>query len=92
MFGGTFDPPHLGHLVTAVNVRHALQLDLLLLVVNNLPWQKVGQRPITPAEDRLALVDAAVGAVEGIEASRIEIDAGGPSYTADTLRALREAS
>ena len=40
MFGGTFDPPHVGHLVLAVNARHELALDRLLLVVANDPWQK----------------------------------------------------
>ena len=85
IFGGTFDPIHVGHLVAAVNVRHALALDRLLLVVNNQPWQKEGSRAITPAEDRLAMVEAAVGGVPGLEASRIEIDRGGPSFTADTL-------
>jgi len=88
IFGGTFDPIHVGHLVAAVNVRHALALDRLLLVVNNLPWQKEGSRPITPAEDRFAMVEAAVGDVPGLEASRIEIDRGGPSYTADTVEAV----
>jgi nicotinate-nucleotide adenylyltransferase len=70
VFGGTFDPPHVGHLVTAVNVRHELALDRVLLVVNDQPWQKLGTRDITPAEDRYAMVAAAVGAVEGLEASR----------------------
>lgn len=89
IFGGTFDPPHIGHLVTAVNVRHELRLDRVLLVVNNVPWQKVSSRAISPVQDRLAMVEAAVAGVEGLEASRIEIDAGGLSYTADTLAALR---
>ncbi len=89
IFGGTFDPPHVGHLVTAVNVRHALRLDRLLLVVANRPWQKVGTRPITPARDRLAMVEAAVRGVAGLEASSCEIDRGGDSYTADTLAELR---
>jgi len=88
LFGGTFDPPHIGHLATAVNVRHDLGLDRVLLVVNNVPWQKVGSRAISPAEDRLAMVEAAVGEVEGLEASRLEVDAGGMSYTADTLATL----
>ncbi|HEX8803727.1 MAG TPA: nicotinate-nucleotide adenylyltransferase [Acidimicrobiales bacterium] len=88
IFGGTFDPPHVGHLVTAVNVRHELHLDRVLLVVNDLPWQKLGSRDITPAEDRFAMVAAAVGDVDGLEASRLEIDRGGMSYTADTLAAL----
>ncbi len=89
VFGGTFDPPHVGHLITAVNVCHEVHLHRLLLVVNNLPWQKVRQRDITPAEDRFALVEAAVAGVDGIEASRIEIDHAGLSYTADTLAVLR---
>ncbi len=88
VFGGTFDPPHVGHLVTAVNVRHALDLDRVLLVVANVPWQKEGTRAISSGADRLALVEAAVGDVPGIEASRIELDRGGPSYTADTLAEL----
>jgi nicotinate-nucleotide adenylyltransferase len=88
VFGGTFDPPHVGHLVTAVNVRHELALDRVLLVVNAHPWQKLGTRDITPAEDRLAMVAAAVGTVEGLEASRVELDRGGMSYTADTLDTL----
>jgi nicotinate-nucleotide adenylyltransferase len=89
IFGGTFDPPHVGHLAAAVNARHDLGLDRVLLVVNNVPWQKVGSRVISEAEDRFAMVSAAVAGVEGLEASRIELDAGGMSYTADTLAALR---
>lgn len=88
IFGGTFDPPHIGHLAVAVNVRHDLSLDRVLLVVNNVPWQKVGSREISTAEDRLAMVEAAVAEVEGLEVSRIELDAGGASYTADTLVTL----
>jgi nicotinate-nucleotide adenylyltransferase len=88
IFGGTFDPPHVGHLVTAVNVRHELSLDRVLLVVADQPWQKVGSRDISAAEDRFAMVDAAVGDVDGLEASRIELDRGGMSYTADTLSEL----
>ena len=88
IFGGTFDPPHVGHLVTAVNVRYELSLDRVLLVVADQPWQKVGTRDISSAEDRFAMVEAAVGDVEGLEASRIEVDRGGMSYTADTLSEL----
>lgn len=91
VFGGTFDPPHVGHLVTAVNVRHALDLDVVLLVVANDPWQKAGTRDLTPAADRLALVEAAVGDVDGLEASDIELRRGGTSYSADTLAALATA-
>jgi len=90
LFGGTFDPPHVGHLVTAVNVRHALDLDVVILMVANVPWQKEGSRSITAAADRLAMVEAAVADVPGLEAGRLEIELGGPSFTADTLAALAE--
>lgn len=88
VFGGTFDPVHVGHLAAAVNVRHSLALDRLLLVVANVPWQKAGRRVVSPAEDRFAMVEAAVQGIPGLEASRIEMDRGGPSYTADTLAEL----
>lgn len=88
LFGGTFDPPHVGHLVTAVNVRHALDLDMVILMVAGDPWQKSGSRDVTSAADRFAMVEAAVSDVEGLVAGRDEIDRGGPSYTADTLMGL----
>lgn len=88
LFGGTFDPPHVGHLVTAVNVRYALGLDVVVLMVANVPWQKEGTREITPALDRLAMVEAAVSDVTGLVPGRQEIDLGGHSFTADTLEVL----
>jgi nicotinate-nucleotide adenylyltransferase len=90
LFGGTFDPPHVGHLVTAVNVRHALALDAVVLMVANAPWQKYGTRPISPAEDRLAMVEAAVADVNRLVAGDAEIRRGGPSFTADTLATMAE--
>lgn len=90
LFGGTFDPPHVGHLVTAVNVRYALDLDLVILMVANVPWQKEGSRAIMPAFDRLAMVEAAVRDVPGLMPGRQEIEHGGPSYTADTLAVLAD--
>lgn len=89
VFGGTFDPPHIGHLVAALDARQALELDVVLLVVANAPWQKVGSRTVSPAEDRLAMVRAAVADAPGLEVSDIEIARGGLSYTADTLEALQ---
>jgi len=88
IFGGTFDPVHVGHLVTAVNARAALDLDVVLLVVANEPWQKVGGRAVTPAADRLALVEAAVRDCEGIGVCDLEIKRGGSSYTIDTVNEL----
>ena len=85
LLGGTFDPPHIGHLLAAVNVRRALSLDEVLLVVANDPWQKSGSRSITAAADRLAMVRAASEGLDGVEASDLEIERGGPSYTIDTV-------
>ena len=87
MFGGTFDPIHRGHVEVAGTVRTALGLERMLVVVANEPWQKQG-RPVTPAEDRFAMVAAATADRPGLEPSRIEIDRGGPSYTVDTVRSL----
>lgn len=61
------------------------------MVVANQPWQKLPTRTITPAWDRYALVEAAVAGIEGLEASSLEIDRGGMSYTADTLADLANA-
>ncbi len=87
VFGGTFDPVHVGHVVVATESRSQLALDRVLLVVAGDPWQKRG-KVVASAADRLALVDAAVDGVEGVEASAIEIERDAPSVTADTLEAL----
>jgi nicotinate-nucleotide adenylyltransferase len=87
VLGGTFDPVHVGHVVAAVGARHALALDRVLLVVAGDPWQKEGQ-VVADAESRYAMVAAAVEGVSGLDASRVEIDRPGPTYTADTLREL----
>ena len=91
VFGGTFDPPHIGHLVAAVDARRELELDVVLLVVANAPWQKLGTRSVSPAADRLAMVEAAVHDAPGLQVSDVEIARGGLSYTADTLEAVRHA-
>jgi nicotinate-nucleotide adenylyltransferase len=94
VFGGTFDPLHNGHLLVALDVRHRLALDRMLLVVANDPWQKADAE-VTPAQIRFALVAEAVDRVNervgesALEASDIEIRRGGETYTADTLAALQ---
>jgi nicotinate-nucleotide adenylyltransferase len=88
IFGGTFDPIHTAHLMLAELVRTDLGLDRMLLVVANSPWQKEGERVVTPAEDRFAMVEAAAEGWPGLAPSRMEIDRGGPSYTIDTVRQL----
>ena len=91
IFGGTFDPVHTGHIEAAEAVRRSLGLDRMLLVVANEPWQKEGLRPVTPAEDRYALVVAATEGHPGLEPSRLELERGGPSYTVDTVDELHRA-
>lgn len=91
VFGGTFDPVHSAHVEVAEAVRTTLALDRMLLVVANHPWQKVGGRALTSAEDRYAMVAAAVADRPDLEASRLEIERGGPTYTIDTVRQLRRA-
>jgi nicotinate-nucleotide adenylyltransferase len=70
-----------------------LDLDRLLLVVANDPWQKSPLRDVTPAADRFAMTEALAEALPGAEASRMEIDRGGPSYTVMTVeQILHDAS
>ena len=88
VFGGTFDPPHIGHLVAALEVRERLWLDRLLIVPANVPWQKVGSRTITPAAVRLEMVRAATAGLPGLEVSDQEIRRGGDSFTIDTVEEL----
>ena len=89
VFGGTFDPVHCAHVTVAEATRRTLDLDRMLFVVANDPWQKV-DHDITPAEDRYAMVVAATAGHPKLQPSRLEIDRGGPSYTVDTVRALLE--
>jgi nicotinate-nucleotide adenylyltransferase len=88
VFGGTFDPPHHGHIAIAQEVRHSLNLDEVLMVVANDPWQKTAISSVTPAVTRLALSHRAFDSVDGLDVSDLEIRRGGASYTADTLGAL----
>ncbi|MDA8103606.1 MAG: nicotinate-nucleotide adenylyltransferase [Nitrospiraceae bacterium] len=90
IFGGTFDPVHVGHLVAVVNAMHGASLDRVLMVVANVPWQKERTRAISPAWVRFALLKASIDGVGGLEASDIEIRRGGKSYTIDTVRETKE--
>lgn len=88
IFGGTFDPPHLGHLILAAEARSQLNLDRLLFVLTPLPPHK-GDHQIATLDDRLAMVSAAIQDDPGFELSRIEVDRPGPHYSADTVRQVR---
>lgn len=87
IMGGTFDPLHLGHLVTAEQARADLELDEVVFVPAGRPWQKT--REVTSAEHRYLMTVLATAANPAFSVSRVEIDRAGPSYTVDTLRALR---
>ncbi|MEJ6511097.1 MAG: nicotinate-nucleotide adenylyltransferase [Actinomycetota bacterium] len=88
ILGGTFDPPHIGHIAAAKAVFDALLLERVVLMVANMPWQKVGHRPLSAPEDRLAMTRAAVTGTDGLETSDLEIRRGGPTYTIDSLEEL----
>jgi len=91
ILGGTFDPPHVGHVVAATQVRHALGLDRVLAVPANVPWQKRGVRAVSEAADRLAMTKAAFAGIDHVEVSAIELERGGDTYSIDTLEQLRAA-
>lgn len=89
LFGGTFDPPHLGHLILASEARSQLGLTRLLWTVTPDPPHKQDQ-DITPLEHRLAMVKLAIEDNPSFEISRVEIDRPGPHYTADTIKLVAE--
>jgi nicotinate-nucleotide adenylyltransferase len=89
VFGGTFDPPHLGHLVAASDACQVLALDRVLWVPSAVPPHKV-QTVQASARDRLAMVRAAVEGDPRFEVESLELERSGPSYTVDTLRTLGE--
>jgi nicotinate-nucleotide adenylyltransferase len=84
--GGTFDPIHVGHLVAASEVLNGLELDLVLFVPTGQPWQK---QSYSDAEDRYLMTVLGTASNPRFAASRMEIDRTGPTYTADTMEALR---
>ncbi len=88
ILGGTFDPPHLGHLLIAETARVALDLESVMFVPAGEPWLKSGQR-ITPAEHRLKMVQLAVADNCDFCVSDREVRRSGATYTVDTLRELR---
>ena len=89
LFGGTFDPPHIGHLVVAQDVLEALDLDRILFVPARVPPHKAG-RKISPAPRRLEMVRAMIRGNDSFEVTEVELRRSGPSFTVDTLAHFRE--
>ncbi len=88
VFGGTFDPPHVGHLILAAEAVSQLQLDRLLWVLTANPPHK-RDHPISPVSQRLELVMAAIAGEDRFELSRVDLDRTGPHYAVDTVRLLQ---
>jgi len=89
LFGGTFDPPHLGHLILASEAQTQLELNRLLWILTPEPPHKQDHL-ITPVEHRLAMVELAIKDNPAFELSRVELDRPGPHYTFDTIKLIAE--
>jgi nicotinate-nucleotide adenylyltransferase len=89
VLGGTFDPPHLGHLILAQEALQVLGLAKVLFAPAGEPWRKAG-RELSPRGQRLAMVRLAVEGNPDLAVSTAEVDRPGPSYTSETLAELRE--
>ena len=90
VLGGTFDPIHLGHIAAAEAARAAVSLDRVLFIPAGDPYLKAATA-VSPGEHRLAMVRAAIEGHAGYEASTMELDRPGPTYTEVTLAELQEA-
>lgn len=90
VFGGSFDPVHVGHLVVAECCREQAGLDRVVFVPAGIPPHKQ-DRPLAPAAQRIDMLHLATGGHEAFRVSTVEIDRGGVSYTADTLDTLAAA-
>jgi len=89
LFGGTFDPIHLGHLVMAEEARLKLGFDQVVFIPARQPWLKA-ELPVTAAHHRLAMVKLATDSNPFFVVSTLELDRPGPTYTIDTVRQMRE--
>jgi nicotinate-nucleotide adenylyltransferase len=91
LLGGTFNPPHIGHLILAQEALLAFGLDRVLLVPAGVPPHKEVDGDPGP-EERVAMCEAAVAGDERLGVSRADVDRAGPAYTVELLRALRAAA
>lgn len=89
VFGGTFDPPHIGHLILAGEAVHQFDLSRLLWVLTPHPPHKQDV-PLTPLAHRLAMLQGVIAGNPVFELSRLEMERPGPHYTVDTIRLLAE--
>ena len=90
VFGGTFDPPHIGHLILATEAQYQLKLERVLWVLTPWPPHKTGQA-VTPSAVRFELLQATLEGNPDFELSRVDIDRPAPHYAVDTVALLRRA-
>lgn len=88
IFGGTFDPPHLGHLILASESRSQLRLTQLLWMLTPNSPHKISN-PITKVSDRMEMVQCAIADESAFELSALELERSAPQYTVDTLEILK---
>jgi nicotinate-nucleotide adenylyltransferase len=91
LFGGTFDPIHIGHLRAALEVQQAFDLDRVFIIPANLPPHKKGHQ-VTDAADRLKMVELGVSGYSGFSVSDVELLRSGPSYSIDTINHFKTSS
>lgn len=89
LLGGTFNPPHIGHLIIANEVKFALGLDEVRLMPTSIPPHKLNPSDATP-EQRLRMVELAVEGIDGLKVSSFEVERGGISYTFETMKDLTD--
>lgn len=89
ILGGTFNPPHTGHLVIANEVLHALELDQIWFLPNQVPPHKIVESPVSN-EDRLAMLELAIMDNPDFRVETAELDRSGPSYTYETMKILKD--
>lgn len=89
VFGGTFDPPHFGHLILAMECRWQLNLDRVLWVLTPAPPHKQGQK-ITPTRARLEMVQACIDSDPFFDISTVDIDRAPPLYAVDTVKIIKQ--
>ena len=92
IFGGTFDPVHQGHMIIAEQVMAELGLDRMMFVPGGIPPHKEASSVRAAAEDRFAMVEAAVAGNERFSADRVEVDAGRPMHSVETVDILKRRS
>ena len=90
LFGGTFDPPHNAHFIIAEAIRESLGLNKIVFIPAFNPPHKYGQKPVTPVEHRVAMLQLCIQDLPQFEMSDIEIERGGVSYTIDTIREMKQ--